>query len=161
MLRGLTLVVSLTTLPMFGSTVKLLSSLPNGAFSNAIKLDAQGNIYIAGSLANPTAATDAFVAKLSPDGSTLTYLTVLSGSSLDAATALTLGTDGSAYVVGYTSSSDFPVSAGALEPQHDGAEGQMQGFLTKLNPAGSIVYSTFINGNASTKVTGIAVRTAP
>jgi DNA-binding beta-propeller fold protein YncE len=102
--------------------------------------------------------TDAFVAKLSADGSTVLYFTVLAGSSTGAATALALGSDGSAYVTGNTNSSDFSVTAGALQATYSGG-GQNQGFLVKVNPAGTMVYSTFING-ASTQVTGIALDSA-
>src|SRR6266849_5627145 len=122
MSRGLILFLSLAALPMFASNVQLLSSLPNGAVSNAIQLDAAGNIYVAGSVtpANIHDSADAFVAKLSPDGSKLIYFTVMAGSSSDVATALVLGSDGSAYVTGNTGSSDFPVTAGALQTAYMG-----------------------------------------
>src|ERR1039457_4092887 len=114
MFRAL-LFVSLAALPMFGGNVQLLSSLPSGAVSNAIQLDSAGNIYVAGSFAPASLhdTADAFVAKLSADGSKLIYFTIMAGSLPDGATALALGSDGSAYIAGYTSSSDFPVTAGA------------------------------------------------
>ncbi len=89
-----------------------------------MQLNAAGNIYIAGSLTPASKAvlsmTSAFVAKLSADGSQLFYFTVLAGSIADAATALALGSDGSAYVTGNTNSPDFPVTAGALQPTYIG-----------------------------------------
>ncbi len=163
MFRGLVLFASLTALPMFGSNVQLLTSLPNAALSKAMQLDAAGNIYVAGSFTPASKAvlsmTSAFVAKLSADGSKLIYFTALAGSVSDAATALALGSDGSAYVAGSTNSYDFPVTAGALQPTYIGG-GQNQGFLVKVNPAGAVAYSTFINGTASTQITGIAVDSA-
>jgi len=142
----------------------LLSSLPNGAVSKAIQLDPAGNIYLAGSLTPPNPqrsqdTSDAFVAKVSADGSTLIYYTVLSGSSADAAAAIALGSDGSAYVTGSTGSSSFPVTAGALETTFNLA-GASQGFLVKVNPAGAVTYSTYINGTAYTQATGIAIDSA-
>jgi uncharacterized protein (TIGR03437 family) len=146
---------------MFGGNVQLLPSLPNGAVSNAMQLDAAGNIYVAGFFepAGLPETTDAFVAKLSADGSKLIYFTVMAGSVEDAATALTLGSDGSAYVTGSTNSRDFPVTAGALQPTYIGG-GQNQGFLVKVNPAGAVVYSTFVNGPAFMRITGIAIDSA-
>jgi hypothetical protein len=47
----------------------------------------------------PGNLTDAFVAKLSVDGSQL-YKTVLAGSKNDIAGTIVLGTDGSVYVAG-------------------------------------------------------------
>jgi uncharacterized protein (TIGR03437 family) len=160
MFRGLVLFVSLTVLPMFAGSVQLLSSLPNAASSRAMQLDAAGNIYVAGSYTPASKVvhnmTSAFVAKLSADGSKLIYFTILAGSNAEAAAALVLGSDGSAYVAGSTNSSDFPVTAGALQSTYVGG-GQNQGFLVKVNPAGTVVYSTFINGTAMTEVTGIAI----
>ena len=149
---------------MFGANVQLLSSLPNGAVSRAIQLDPAGNIYLAGYLApqnpkSPQDTSDAFVAKVSADGSKVLYFTVLSGSFGDTATALALSADGSAYVTGSTGSSDFPVTAGAFQTAFNAA-GYSQGFLVKVNPAGAVVYSTYINGTAYTQVTGIAIASA-
>jgi Beta-propeller repeat len=140
-----------------GSHVQLLSSLPDEASSEAVQLDASGNIYAAGYLMPKTPksssdASDAFVAKLSPDGSQVLYLTIFGGSSLDEAHALALGGDGSVFVVGYTASSDFPVTAGALRP----ASGYFGGFIAKLNPSGSLVYT----GTLGSKATGIVLDSA-
>src|SRR6266853_174727 len=112
MSRGLALLASLTAAQLFGGNVQLLSSLPNAAVSKAMQLDAAGNIYLAGlTPQNPQApqnTSDAFVAKLSADGSKLVYFTILSGSSDDAASGIALGSDGSAYVTGSMGSTDFP-----------------------------------------------------
>jgi hypothetical protein len=156
-LAGLFAAVGLTASAALGSNVQLLSSLPDVAFSEAVQLDALGNIYVAGYLMPVTPksssdAADAFVAKFSPDGSQLLYLTIFGGSAIDIASALALGGDGSVFVVGYTLSSDFPVTAGALQP----ASGSGGGFLAKLNPAGSLIYG----GTLGSIVTGIALDSA-
>jgi uncharacterized protein (TIGR03437 family) len=161
MVRELIFFLSAASVPGFASNVQLLASLPNAAISKAIELDAAGNIYLTGSLApaNPQSSqdtSDAFVAKVSADGSKVLYFTVLSGSSADAGAAIALGSDGSAYVAGSTSSSDFPVTAGAFETTLNVA-GETQGFLAKVNPAGTTVYASYINGTAFTTLTGIAI----
>src|SRR5580658_8698791 len=157
MLRELVLLLSASPIAAFASNVQLLTSLPDAAVSTAMQLDAAGNIYLAGSLTNGSQDTsDAFVAKVSADGSTLLYFTVLGSISPDSAAAIALGSDGSAYVTGSTGSSDFPVTAGALETTFNEA-GASQGFLAKVNPAGAVVYSSYINGTAYTTVSGIAI----
>jgi len=158
MSRQVALFVCLTAASTLRGSVQLLPALPNAASSTAMQLDAAGNIYLAGSFTPASKSvlgmTSAFVAELSADGSKLLYFTAIGGSSTDAAFGLAVGSDGSAYVTGNTNSPDFPVTAGALQPTY--VEGdQNQGFLAKVNPAGSLVYSTFINGTASTQITGI------
>src|SRR5437879_963839 len=117
MFRSLALLTWFATLPVFGSSAQLLPLLPKGAVTTAIQLDQAGSIYVAGysTPASSQASQDAFVAKLSPDGSKLIYFTSLAGSQQDASTGLALGTDGSAYVTGNTQSGDFPVTPGALQ----------------------------------------------
>lgn len=52
----------------------------------------------------------------------------------------------SAIVTGYTSSPNFPVSAGALQTQFGGNNGINNAFVTKLDPSGIILFSTFLGG---------------
>jgi uncharacterized protein (TIGR03437 family) len=120
-----------------------------------MQLDTVGNIYVAGTFVSTNANFySAFVAKLSADGSQVLYFTALAGSAgNNYANALAVGSDGSVYVGGSTFSPDFPVTAGALQSTVTGAS---QGFFAKLNPAGALVYSTFLNGPA-TSVTGVAL----
>ncbi len=131
----------------------------------AMQLDASGNIYVAGFYTPDSkvrlSMTSGFVAKLSPDGSKVLYFTPLAGTNVDAASVLAVGADGSAYIGGTTNSVDFPVTPGALQTTYAGG-GTPYGFLAKVNPAGSIVYATFINGpqGSSTSITGIALDTA-
>jgi len=76
--------------------------------------------------------------------SDLLWSTFLGGSSADEAKALAVGPDGTIYVTGDTSSSDFPTSPGAFDSSFDGDD---EMFVTKLNADGSdLVYSTFLGG---------------
>ena len=95
---------------------------------------------------------DGFVAKLSPDGSTLDYATYLGGSDCDlsgSAMGVEVDASGSAYVVGYTSADDFPTTPGAFDTTAEGCS-FADGFVTKLNPSGSALeYSTLLNGESN------------
>src|SRR5579863_7395217 len=156
MFRMLAVFVSLVTVSTLHANVQLLSALPNAATATALQVDAAGNIYVAGTFVPESMNFfSAFVAKLSPDGSSLLYFTPLAGSHNNYAKALTLGPDGSAYVAGYTFSNDFPVTTGAFQSSFP--PGGPAGFLVKVNPSGMLVYSTFIGGTASTEVTGMTL----
>jgi hypothetical protein len=111
---------------------------------------------------------DAFVAKLSADGSTLLYSTYLGGALDDVANGIAVDTFGDAYVVGTTHSSDFPVTGGAFDPDcaDDGGCGGKKcnniglivsnAFVSKLNPEGSgLIYSSFLGHYEN--VTGEAI----
>lgn len=127
-----------------------------------VTLDALGNTYVTGytdSINFPTATPyqpanagggDAFIAKLDPTGTQLLYATYFGGSAYDIGTGLRVDIDGSIYLGGITSSTNFPL-ANALQPAYGG--GVYDGFITKLNASGSaVVYSTFLGGNGSDQV---------
>jgi hypothetical protein len=127
-----------------------------------IAVDASGNTYVSGATssdnfpATPGAfqATfgggwDAFVSKLNAAGTALIYSTYLGGSAGEGASAIVVDASGSAYVTGYTNSSDFPTTPGAFQTTSGGA------FVTKLYAAGSaLLYSTYLGGD---NVVGLAI----
>jgi uncharacterized protein (TIGR03437 family) len=120
-----------------------LTSLPNSTV-NAVTTDAVGNIYVAGYQGTST-AFHAFVAKLSPAGLTL-YSTTFAGSKTDSAAALAVDSTGAAYILGQTTSLDFPVTAGALQTTLQAPH--QQGFAAKVDANGKVVYSTFVGGSS-------------
>jgi hypothetical protein len=94
---------------------------------------------------------EAFVAKFSAEGTHLLFATYLGGNGADAAIAVVLDADGNPFITGLTGSTNFPVTAGALQSQLAG--GPELGFypndifVTKLSADGaSLLYSTFIGG---------------
>jgi uncharacterized protein (TIGR03437 family) len=91
-------------------------------------------------VAPPT--THVFVAKLDQNGN-IVYSTYFGGSGSDSAVAMALGNDGSVYVTGTTNSTDFPVTKGAYATS--GAS-----FVFKLNPNGSLAWSTYFADSATT-----------
>ncbi len=136
-----------------------------GDFCGAIAVDSAGDAFVTGlsdafagpaSLpTSPTAAqpnfagtTDAFVVELNPTGSQIVYSTFLGGSGYDIGQDIVLDSAGNAYVSGYTYSSDFPTfGSSILESTFPGF---LSGWVTKLNPSGGFVFSTY-TGNLSSQ----------
>ena len=83
---------------------------------------------------NPTGGGrgDGALAKFSPDGSKLLYATYLGGSGEDLIRSVALGTNGELYLVGSTSSKDFPVTPNAAQGK---LAGNSDGFVIRLVPA--------------------------
>lgn len=154
-----------------------LGGTDGGENGNGIAVDAAGCAYIVGATSstnfptlNPVqtvqGAGDAFVTKLSADGSALVYSTYLGGQVLatipgpiDVATAVTVDDSGAAYVVGYTFSQDFPVSN--QFQSYQGPAGSRDAFLTKFSPSGTAhVFSTYLGGNAVDRANAVAVDSA-
>lgn len=85
---------------------------------------------------------DAFVTMLNPSGSGLSYSTGLGGgggeitASISRA-AISVHSDGSAFVSGHTASSDFPTTSDALDRTYNGTG---DAFLTRLNAAGMTAF---------------------
>jgi hypothetical protein len=76
----------------------------------------------------------------------ISYSTYLGGSGEENVADLTVDRSGSAYVPGDTNSEDFPVTPRAFQQAYGG--GDADGYVTKLNPAGTrAVYSTYLGGS--------------
>jgi uncharacterized protein (TIGR03437 family) len=137
-----------------------------------IAVDAAGQIYLVGSTgaadfptANPAQGSlrgksDVFIAKLNAAGNALIYSTYLGGNNegqgADVGFGIAVDGSGNAYVTGVTSASDFPIKS-ALE---NTLGGPADAFVTKLNPSGALVYSTYLGGSGAELGFGIAVDSA-
>jgi Beta-propeller repeat len=109
----------------------------------------------AGPAGEPGGGQDAFVAKLSSNGTALVYSTYLGGIREDAGQSIVVDSLGNAYVGGVTGSPNFPVSSGAFQRQYLGSG---DGFLSKLNPSGtSLVLSTLLGGSNFDTIGAIAL----
>ncbi len=140
-------------------------------FGYGITADAEGNAYVTGSTdsanfaVTPGAfktrladfAINAFVAKLDANG-VLRYATFLGGSDFDQAYSIAVDGARNAYVTGYAGSVDFPTTPGTLKPRASSTDFADDGFVTKLNPAGTaLVWSTFLGGTNSDEGNAIVV----
>lgn len=96
---------------------------------------------------------DAFVTKLDALGSTLVYSTYLGGSSSERVHDMTVDTAGNAYVTGYTHSSNFPT----LTPFQPSIAGEPDAYVSKFDPLGTLLYSSFLGGSQAEIADGIAV----
>ena len=145
----------------------------------SIRLDAKGCVLVSGATSSKDFPVtegayqrtlrgpgDAYVAKLTPDGSKLVYATYLGGSKGDGGAGkhgLEVDAEGNAYVGGFTSSADFPTTAGALQAAYAGGrtgtwEQTGDRFIAKLSPDGRpLLASTYLGGNARDGGEGIAV----
>ena len=162
-------------------------------------VDSAGSVYIVGTTSsvdfpvkNAYKGTDPntiatgnplaiFVSKFNATGTALVYSTYLGSSEYTYGTGVAVDTGGNAYVTGYTSYGDYPVTSGAYQticgannafPQGSqtavrtngcggAGQGGQAGVLTKLDPTGAmLVYSTYLSGGNGNLITAIAVDAA-
>jgi len=130
-------------------------------------VDAQGRIYITGTTASagfPLAGgpyqlylsswENVFFSVIDftqPTANQLVYSTYLGGENLDESTSLALDPQGGVWLAGYTTSPNFPVTSGAVQPTFSGVVSAWLARMdiTKPGPAG-LTYSTFFNGSQAT-----------
>jgi photosystem II stability/assembly factor-like uncharacterized protein len=140
-----------------GNAVVFSTYLPlNNLGQASYAVDASGSLYMTrgGLLGSPLAGSgsliqcrtifqDVYVAKLSPDGSSLVYGGCIGGSLTDMSTAIAVDAAGNAYVTGSTQSSDFPL-VNPLQSSYPDTPYANEAFLFKLSPGGTLLYSTFL-----------------
>ncbi|HET9064174.1 MAG TPA: SBBP repeat-containing protein [Candidatus Binatia bacterium] len=134
-----------------------------------VEVDADGNIYVVGfteaadfpttegSLqplighAPPAFGSifDGFAAKFDPLGE-LVWSTYLGGGENDEAYGLRVGTDGSVYVVGTSTSFGFPTTDGSYQPDcNEQFDLCSDAFVIRIAPnGGSLVFGSFIGGDS-------------
>jgi hypothetical protein len=131
------------------------------AHASGVALDGGGSIYLTGATDKANfpigfsvpagtfgGTTDAFVLKLDPTGSTVSYRTFLGGGGFDEGTGIALvpgcASNCNAYVVGTTLSPDFPLTHGTLAQSNFAGTADL--FVAELDKGGSAIYTTFLGG---------------
>ncbi len=134
-----------------------------------IVVDAGSNVYIGGYTSstnfptkNPYQASyaggsfDGFAAKFDAAGS-LVYATYIGGSGTDVGTGIAVDGSGRAYVVGYTSSTNFPTNS----PYQAGNAGGNDVFVARFNQVGTALdFSSYLGGTGADVGFGVAVDAA-
>ena len=132
--------------------------------ASSIAVDGAGNAWITGTVystdlpvtpgalqPNLKGTQNAFVLKLNATGSHVLFATYLGGTGLVTPTSLTKDAGGNAYVAGITGSTDFPVTPGVFQADAGrNLDGPNASFVTKFDPSGKLVYSTYFHGGDST-----------
>jgi hypothetical protein len=133
-------------------------------YAQAMTIDSSNNAYITGYTCSNdfpivngfqtsmTSCYDGFIAKVSPDGSSLLYSSYLGGTGSTYSYAIAVDTSQEMYVAGATYSTDFPVQ-NAFQPSVAPNQNEyygLYGFVTHLTADGStLVYSTYLAGNTN------------
>jgi hypothetical protein len=152
-------------------TTLLFSTFFGGYFNDevtGIGVDAGGNVVIAGNtesadfpIKNAFQSATAgypcgFVARIDASGSSLVYSTYLGGNDENEITSVVVDSAGTAHVAGYTHAIDFPVR-NALQPVLGGGLNDWDGFIAKIDPSGTMLFSTFFGGNNTDIINAIAL----
>jgi len=161
------------------------TDLGQGEEGRGLVFDSAGNIVVGGwtgtsnfpatgfQLSRAGYSKDGFVAKLTPDGSALLCATYLGGATgTNLGYGVGIDSADNVYLCGFTASTDFPITPGAVDSVNSPAPGPSflagDAFVAKFDPTlSNLVYSTFLGGSGAVsrgggneKALGIAVSPA-
>jgi hypothetical protein len=145
--------------------------------ATALAVDAAGNAWVVGNTPSPdfpvtkgafktqTSVNNddsvGFATELSPEGDRFVYSTYIGGSFRSSANAVAVDNSGGIAVVGSTCSSDFPVTANAVQPKPGGGGKGLEScdaYVVKLNPSGpGAEYATYLGGSDADNLNAVAV----
>jgi hypothetical protein len=137
-------------------------------FANSIAIDSSQNVYVAGATGSfdfPVSLTafqrtfgggafDAFVAKLTSSGATLTFSTLLGGTGSDQANGLAVDSAGNVWLAGSTTSTNLPL-VNALQALEAGGSDV---FVATLNSTGDqLLHSSYLGGGSDDSAVTIGI----
>ena len=103
----------------------------------------------------PNGNDDAFLLRMDSSGGSLSFATFLGSNQNEWGYALDIDTDGDIYIVGGTTSSNFPTTTGAYDRTHNGGSDV---FVVKMKSDGSsLLLSSFMGGSNDERAYGIAL----
>lgn len=162
----------------------------SGDVGTGIALDAAGNAYVTGyttstnfPVVNPLSYQlagstnlvlnrlagryNAFLSKIGPGGTNLIYSTYFGGTNIDVAEGISVDGSGNVYLAGFTDSTNFPTTAGAMQPTLGSITNTTplyNAFAAKFaQPSATnlaLVYSTFLGGTNNDLAYGVAADAA-
>ncbi len=115
----------------------------NGMSAGGVAVDSTGSAYVIGGEGSGAAYSvnavqpvshnnDSYILKMNPVGTALTYSTYFGGSNGGSAgSAIALDTTGNAYITGYTTASDIPITSGAPQSTKPGSQ-SYTAFVAKI-----------------------------
>jgi len=136
----------------------------NDDFGLGIGTDPSGNAYVCGSTKSTsfpgststrtsTTTSDAFVAKLNPSGSAISYLTFIGGANgNEAANAIAVDSVGRAAIAG--SAGDGMTTVHSIQSFFKG--GPEDALVARLGTIGSVEFSTYLGGSGDDVALGVA-----
>ena len=158
-----------------GTGFNFLTYLGGSKYSSAtgIAVDPSANIYVAGTTQdtnfpvvnayqsqNKSSIGTGFLTKYAAGGQSYVYSTYLGGSTNTNLVGVAAAPNGTAFITGFTSSGDYPVTPDAFEVAN--APNHSETVFTAFEPSGKkLLYSTYLGGNsvngASTQAESIAI----
>jgi filamentous hemagglutinin family protein len=132
---------------------------------HGLDVDSSGVVYVTGRTETtdfPTAGSpnqasagggdDAFLSKISADGTTLLYSSYHGGSGDETGYDIDVDGPGNIVIVGETDSSDYPT----LNAAQSSLSGSSDAFVVKFNNTGTPLYSTYLGGSGAEEAYRIA-----
>jgi hypothetical protein len=144
----------------------------NGAdYPRAIALDSTGRLWLTGytfssdlpvteTAVQKTYSANADIFLMSLDttlsgAAQITYATYLGDGDTEIPNGLFLLPNGRVAIAGYTASNNFPLAGGALQVARGGTS--IDGFVSIIDPTGTLEYSTYLGGASTDIATGVSV----
>ena len=130
-------------------------AVDNAGFAYVAAYTSNNNFPLTpGSYSTFRGGMDCVIYKMNQTGTGLVYSTYVGSTSTDYAYGIAVDSSGCAYFTGYTSTSNYPVTA----PNFNTFPGNSAVIVTKLNPSGNaLIYSKMVGGTSLDRGYGIAV----
>lgn len=150
---------------------RLLGSTGNDfpGFPDSIEVASNGDLLVCGNFAAGTAfpqtpgaynnagsVRDGFLSRLSATGA-LVWSAHIGGNNIDRINGVEELTGGDVVICGFTRSSTWPVTPGAMQTQFGGGPTPEDGFLTRLTGNGAtLLFSTYVGGSGDEELFSVA-----